>query len=97
MRMLDKINREIELLQRHMKVLNAVIEYGPIGIVKLMEILHDSHHHIRYSLRILEHHDYINATSAGAVPTLKAMEMINNFDCALDELIKKLLSIRMNK
>lgn len=91
--MLDKIGGEIELLQRHLTVLNSVVTYGPIGIVKLTDVLHDSQHHVRYSLRVLEQMGYIQATSSGAVATPKAHTMLENFDKDLDDLIAKLRTL----
>ena len=50
---------EIALLGRHIQVLRAVYEHGPIGIIKLSEMLSLPHHRIRYSLRVLEQLGYI--------------------------------------
>ncbi len=88
--MLEKIGGEIDLLQHHLTVLHEVVEHGPIGIIKLTDVLHDSQHHIRYSLRVLEQMGYIRATSSGAVATPKAFAMLENFDVDLDVIVTKL-------
>ncbi len=88
--MLDKINEEVDLLQRHLNVMNAVAANGPIGIMKLTEVLHEPQHRVRYSLRVLEQMGYIQATASGAVATDKAHSMLETLDLALDEVIGKL-------
>ncbi|HJJ36866.1 MAG TPA: hypothetical protein O0X27_06820 [Methanocorpusculum sp.] len=88
--MLEKLDNEIELIQRHMGVLQAVVKNGPIGIMKLTDVLHDSQHHVRYSLRVLEQMGYIQATTSGAIATEKAFIMLKGFDNDLDALILKL-------
>jgi len=91
--MLTKISGEVELLQRHLSVMRAVAQHGPIGIMKLTEELGQPQHRIRYSLRVLEQMQYIKATPSGAVATQKAFEMLNNFDHELDILIQNLSSL----
>ncbi len=88
--MLEKLDGEIELLERHLSVMRVVAKQGPIGIMKLTEELGQSQHRIRYSLRVLEQMQYIKATPAGAVPTEKSVEMLAHFDQDLDILIVKL-------
>jgi predicted transcriptional regulator len=51
--MLEKLKGEIELMGRHIQVAKAVVEYQPIGIMKLSELLDLPFHRIRYSLRVL--------------------------------------------
>ena len=34
----NKIESEIELLERHVKMLNAIMEHEPIGIIRLSEL-----------------------------------------------------------
>jgi len=63
--MLTKLKSEIELASRHLEVIRAVVEYQPIGIMKLSDILDLPYHRVRYSLRILEQEGYIRASPAG--------------------------------
>ena len=92
--MLEKISSEVDLLERHLAVMRVVANQGPIGIMKLTDELNQSQHRIRYSLRVLEQMQYIQATQAGAVATPKAFEMLKNFDSDLDALLKKLSRLR---
>jgi len=95
--MLEKINAEVELLGRHLQVMRAVSQHGPIGIMKLTEELNQSQHRIRYSLRVLEQMQYIKATPTGAVATEKADIMLRDFDENLEVLIDRLKSLRIGK
>ena len=95
--MLEKLENEIELIRRHMGVLQAVVQHGPIGIMKLTDLLHDSQHHLRYSLRVLEQMGYIQATTSGAIATEKAFTMLKEFDTDLDTLISKLRQLQTEK
>jgi len=95
--MLEKINAEVELLERHLQVMRAVAQHGPIGIMKLTEELNQSQHRIRYSLRVLEQMQYIRATPTGAVATEKADSMLREFDGNLDALILRLNSLHIGE
>ena len=67
----NKIESEIELLERHVKMLNAIMEHKPIGIIRLSELLDIPQHKVRYSLRILEQEGLINPSPEGAITTEK--------------------------
>lgn len=92
--MLDRVRLEIELLERHILVMKAVVENQPIGIMKLAELLNLPFHRIRYSLRVLEHMGYIRASQAGAVATYKTEEFLATLGVELDQLIELLEAIR---
>ncbi|MDD4567345.1 hypothetical protein L21_0439 [Methanoculleus chikugoensis] len=92
--MLAKIKSEIELVSRHLEVIRAVVEYQPIGIMKLADILDLPYHRVRYSLRILEQEGYIRASPAGAVATPLAGDLLSTLDAEVDELIDLLLVIQ---
>jgi predicted transcriptional regulator len=85
---------DIELVTRHIEVLRAVIEYQPIGIMKLGELLSLPQHRIRYSLRILEQNGYIQASSSGAVATPAAMALFSTLDDDIADIIGLLTRIR---
>ena len=53
-KMIDKIDDDLELLARHIKMLRAIRENEPIGIIRLSEVTELPKHKIRYSLRLLE-------------------------------------------
>ena len=46
-RMIDKIDEDVELLFRHIKMLRAIKENEPIGIIRLSEITELPKHKIR--------------------------------------------------
>jgi len=92
--MLAKLITEIELMTRHLKVIQTVIEHQPIGILRLSEILNLPTHRVRYSLRVLEGEGYIRASPSGAMATDRAREMLVHLDEQLDSIIRMLEEIR---
>ena len=68
-RMIDKIDEDVELLSRHIKMLRAIKENEPIGIIRLSEITELPKHKIRYSLRLLEKDGVISPSPEGAKTT----------------------------
>lgn len=64
-----RVQHELELLKRHVIVLEKVIESGPIGIMKLSLETGIPDHLVRYSLRILEQQGLIEPSTQGAVAT----------------------------
>jgi predicted transcriptional regulator len=66
-----KTSKDIELLLRHVSMLQIVVENEPIGIIKMAEMLKLPQHVVRYSLRLLEKEGLIKASSAGARTTKK--------------------------
>ncbi|NLM30742.1 MAG: hypothetical protein GX216_10045 [Methanomicrobiales archaeon] len=92
--MLAKLRSEIELASRHLEVIRAVVEYQPIGIMKLSEVLDLPYHRVRYSLRILEQEGYIRASPAGAVATEQAADLLGGLEARVDELIALLEAIK---
>lgn len=65
----QKMEKELRLLQRHITMLKAVVEYQPVGIIRLGEITGYPQHKVRYSLRILEQEGLLEPTADGAIPT----------------------------
>jgi predicted transcriptional regulator len=95
--MLEKLKRDIQLLDRHIGVMKAVMEHEPIGIVKLSLLMDLPYHRIRYSLRVLEQMGYIQASPAGAVTTTQARRLLSNISRDVDELVTLLLSLKEKK
>ncbi len=77
---------EIKLVERHLKILNLLEKEGPIGIMKISQILNMPPHRVRYSLRILELEGMIGATPDGA----KIIGNIEEFKKTLGEALKDL-------
>lgn len=70
----SKIEAEVDLLERHVVMLNAIKKHEPIGIIRLSELLDIPQHKVRYSLRILEQEGLINPSPEGAITTEKLAE-----------------------
>lgn len=62
---------ELELLERHIRMLQFVEKHGPIGIIRLSTLLGVPKHKVRYSLRILEKEGFIRPSTQGAMTTEK--------------------------
>lgn len=92
--MIEKVKSEIELMQRHIEVLQTVVAHQPIGIMKLSELLDLPFHRIRYSLRVLEQMGYIRASSAGAVATGQAQDLLANLNDEIETMVKLLESMK---
>jgi predicted transcriptional regulator len=90
----DQVNRELELAERHLMVLKAVIERGPIGILKLAEETGMPTHKVRYSLRILEQERLIKPSTQGAVAGDAVEEFLSGFDASIGDVVSKAARIR---
>ena len=86
----DRVDTELELLERHIIILNNVIQKGPIGIVKLSEETGIPNHKVRYSLRILEQEKMIIPSTLGAIATDEAREFMKNYKSSITSLKKKI-------
>lgn len=89
----SKIEGEIELLERHVTMLKAIMEHEPIGIIRLSEQLNVPQHKVRYSLRILEQEGLIAPSPEGAITTEKLLLFFNDLRSILtsmDETVNKL-------
>ncbi len=85
-RMIDKIEDDFELLSRHIKMLKAIREYEPIGIIRLSEVTELPKHKIRYSLRLLEKDGVISPSPEGARTT----EAYDSYMAEVKEYISKI-------
>ena len=91
------IQSEINLLKRHIKVLKAVVEKEPVGIIRLSEITGYPQHMVRYSLHVLEQEGVIEPSPRGAVTTRKLKSVIeslkkvlSDIDIEINDLIREL-------
>jgi predicted transcriptional regulator len=76
---------ELELLSRHIKMLQFVQEHGPIGIIRLSQLLGVPKHKVRYSLRILEREGFIKPSTAGAMSTEKVNQLFESIQAILSD------------
>ena len=77
------IETELDILKRHIHVLNTLQANQPMGIIKLSELTQFPQHMVRYSLRILEQDGLIEPSPQGAVTTEAANETLNSLKKSL--------------
>ena len=87
--------KEIELIERHIKMLHVTKENQPVGIIRLSEILGLPRHKVRYSLRMLENDGAIIATPDGAVVSDKYDVFMNEISEYLESLIDRIEEVRV--
>jgi predicted transcriptional regulator len=90
----DITQKELGLLGRHLDVLKAVKEQGPIGIIRLSQITAQPQHMIRYSLRTLEREGIIVPSPQGAIITEKAQDTLDNLLKNLDEIQNTVMNLK---
>jgi predicted transcriptional regulator len=93
--MIDRLEKEVDMLERHLQVLRMVIENEPIGIVKMSNETGYPHHKVRYSLRVLEEESLIEPSSQGAITTEQTEGFIGELDEKLNEVIAKLETMKI--
>ena len=94
--MIDRLEKEVDMLERHLQVLNMVIENEPIGIVKMSNETGYPHHKVRYSLRVLEEENLIEPSSQGAITTDRTAEFVDELDMKLDDIVDKLDTMKID-
>lgn len=95
--MIDRLEKEVDMLERHLQVLKMVIKNEPIGIVKMSNETGYPHHKVRYSLRVLEEEDLIEPSSQGAITTDRTDEFVSDLDGKLDEITEKLNGMKIDE
>lgn len=95
--MIDRLEKEVDMLERHLQVLKMVIESEPIGIVKMSNETGYPHHKVRYSLRVLEEENLIEPSSQGAITTEETHEFISELDKKIDETIDTLQGMKLEE
>ncbi len=86
--MTGKLEEEMELVKRHIHILNYVMKNQPIGIIKLAQLMNIPEHKVRYSLRILEQEKLIEPSPEGAKVTKRAKREIKALKETLEKIIK---------
>jgi predicted transcriptional regulator len=82
------IETEMDILKRHVHILQILQKSQPMGIIKLSEMTGFPQHMVRYSLRILEQDGLIEPSQQGAVTTEKVTTTINLLKKILGEISK---------
>ena len=94
--MIDRLEKEADMLERHLQVLRMVIDNEPIGIVKMSNETGYAHHKIRYSLRVLEEESLIEPTSQGATTTDQTSTFVDELDGRIDAVSTKLAEMKLD-
>ncbi|CQH55861.1 HTH domain protein [Halobacterium hubeiense] len=94
--MIDRLEKEVDMLERHLQVLRMVIENEPIGIVKMSNETGYPHHKVRYSLRVLEEENLIEPSSQGAITTERTSEFVDDLDGKVDDLVDKMEAMKID-
>ncbi|NHN60137.1 MULTISPECIES: hypothetical protein [Halorussus] len=94
--MINRLEEEVDMLERHLQVLQMVIENEPIGIVKTSNETGYPHHKVRYSLRVLEEESLIDPTSQGAITTEQTEEFVGELDDKIDEIGRTLDEMKVS-
>ena len=89
----SNIEFELDLLQRHIAMLKAIVDNEPIGIIRLSEMLEIPQHKVRYSMRILEQEGLIEPSLEGAVTTDRLKDFLTRLSGALDEISRSVTEI----
>lgn len=95
--MIDRLEQEVDMLSRHFRVLELVLENGPIGIVRMSNETGYEHHEVRYSLSVLEEEQLIEPTNNGAIATDQASEFVADLDEKLDTVSDKLQEMQIGE
>jgi len=95
--MIDRLEKEVDMLERHLQVLKMVIENEPIGIVKMSNETGYPHHKVRYSLRVLEEENLIEPSSQGAITTDHTAEFVGDLDEKIDEIVDKMDNMKIDE
>jgi predicted transcriptional regulator len=93
--MIDRLEKEVDMLERHLEVLRMVIDSEPIGIVKMSNETGYPHHKVRYSLRVLEEESLIEPSSQGAITTDYTTEFVTDLDGKVDSVVEKLQGMKI--
>lgn len=89
-----KTSKDLELLKRHVTMLQFVADNEPIGIIKLAEFMKLPQHKVRYSLRLLEKDGLIKASTAGAKTTKKVEKFLEDLKEHLGEMNASLKEVQ---
>jgi len=91
---MDRLRDQVDKEARDLRILAAVIEHGPIGIVRLSEETGIPEHKVRYSLRMLENDGLIEPTPRGAVAVEDLEAMVEEMNEGIDRLVGRLEDLK---
>ena len=91
--MVERLRDQVEKEERDQRILQTVIERGPIGIGRIAEETDIPEHKVRYSLRMLENDGLVEPTPSGAVPADDIDERIAAMNDGIDDLVDRLEAV----
>ena len=87
---MERLRDQVEKESRDLSILGAVIDDGPIGIVRLAEETGIPEHKVRYSLRMLEDDGLVEPTPQGAIPADDIADRVADINGGIDRLVARL-------
>ena len=91
--MIDRLEKQLEKEERDLRVLRSVLRDHPIGIVSISQQTDIPQHKVRYSLRMLENDELIEATPQGAVPADGVEAHLADLNEGIENLIDRLRAL----
>jgi predicted transcriptional regulator len=91
--MIDRLQDQLRKERRDLRVLRSVLRDHPLGIVSISQQTDIPQHKVRYSLRMLENDDLIEATPQGAVPADGIEDHATDLNEGIDDLVERLRSL----
>jgi predicted transcriptional regulator len=91
-----RLEYELDLIKRHVEMLQIILMNEPIGIIKLSNLSNFPQHKVRYSLRILEQEGLIQPSPDGAMTTKKCKEFMQKLKNILGNMEQTIKDIKHN-
>ncbi|MGC8610475.1 MAG: hypothetical protein ACP5GR_02240 [Thermoplasmata archaeon] len=92
--LIEDLIEELNLLERHLQILQLLNKEGPAGIMKLSQITGIPPHRVRYSLRILENEKMIVASPEGAKIIGDINSFLDNLKFGISQIEKRINEIK---
>jgi predicted transcriptional regulator len=92
--LIEDLIEELNLLERHLQILQLLNKEGPAGIMKLSQITGIPPHRVRYSLRILENEKMIVASPEGAKIIGDINSFLDNLKFGISQIEKRIDEIK---
>ncbi len=92
--LIEDLIEELNLLERHLQILQLLSKEGPAGIMKLSQITGIPPHRVRYSLRILENEKMIVASPEGAKIIGDINSFLDNLKFGISQIEKRINEIK---
>ncbi len=88
------MRKDLDLIRRHVTLLEVVEERQPIGIYPAREAVGTSLHRIRYALRILEQEGLVRPFQKGAITTAMVKRFHEKLRVLLEEMKRIVESLK---